>query len=351
MEDTLVNQTPTTTHESRTTVADVTERALIARIQERLPPAPGWMIVGIGDDAAVVEPEKNRAEVWTVDALVEGVHFDRSFVPPDAIGYRALAANLSDLAAMGASPRAALLSLALPDTLPLADFDAIVGGFARLAAQHGVHLAGGNITRSPGPLTIDVTAIGTVKRRQALRRVGARPGDDLYVSGTVGSAGIGLQILKSSPSLSSVSPVVERFLYPEPRVRLGVLLGRNRTASASVDLSDGLADGIQRIAEASGVGVVVDADALPIDVNGRAWCLEHGIDPVHMALSAGDDYELLFSVRPRARGRLKGPLEHGGTTLTRIGTCTKETALVVRSIQDGRQTERPLPPTDYQHFR
>src|SRR5213593_2062932 len=131
-----------------TTVGDVSERDLIARIQARLPPRPPWMIVGIGDDAAVVEAERNRLEVLTVDSLVEGVHFDRAFVPPDAIGYRALAVNLSDLAAMGAAPRLALLSMALPSTLPLADFDGVVSGFTSLAAAHRLQIIGGNLTRS-----------------------------------------------------------------------------------------------------------------------------------------------------------------------------------------------------------
>src|SRR5579862_5605796 len=152
------------------TVSDLTERALIARIQARLPPAPPWMIVGIGDDAAVVEPERNRLEVLSVDALVEGIHFDRAFTPPAAIGHRALAVNLSDLAAMGAEPRLALLSLALPEAFPVDDFDAIVAGFAALAGTYRMHLVGGNITRSPGPLMLDVTVIGTAKRRRALAR-------------------------------------------------------------------------------------------------------------------------------------------------------------------------------------
>src|SRR5499427_2817213 len=117
------------------TISELSERELIARIQARLPPAPPWLLVGIGDDAAVVEPERNRVEVLTVDSLVEGVHFDRAFVPPDAIGHRALAVNLSDLAAMGAAPRHALLSMVLPATLPLSDFDGIAEGFAALAAR------------------------------------------------------------------------------------------------------------------------------------------------------------------------------------------------------------------------
>ncbi|MFL6281194.1 MAG: thiamine-phosphate kinase, partial [Vicinamibacterales bacterium] len=180
------------------TVGDVTERDLITRIRRQLSPDPDWVLVGIGDDAAVVEPERNRVEVLSVDALVEGVHFDRRFVPPDAIGHRALAVNLSDLAAMGAAPRLALLSLALPASLPLVDFDELIGGVAALAAGSRVHVIGGNLTRSTGPLVIDVTVMGTVKRRQVLTRSGARPGDELYVSGTIGAAMAGRLLLSES---------------------------------------------------------------------------------------------------------------------------------------------------------
>src|SRR5581483_975866 len=238
------------------TVGDVSERDLVARIQQHLQPPPEWVLVGIGDDAAVVEPERNRVEVLTVDALVDGVHFDRAFVPPDAIGHRALAVNLSDLASMGAAPRLALLSMALPASLSLDAFDGIARGFAALAARHRVHLVGGNLTRTPGPLTLDVTLVGTVKRRQALTRSGARAGDELYVSGTVGAAAAGLLSLRTTvcPSFSAEhTATAERYLFPEPRVRLGTLLSRNRAATACVDLSDGLADGAQRMSQARGI--------------------------------------------------------------------------------------------------
>lgn len=323
------------------TISDCTERELIARIRGLLPPAPGWLLVGIGDDAAVVEPERNRVEVLTVDALVEGIHFDRAFVPAGAIGHRALAVNLSDLAAMGAAPRLALLSMALPAALPLTDFDAMVVGFTALAARHQLHVVGGNLTRSPGPLMIDVTVMGTVKRRQALTRGGARPGDDVYVSGTIGAAAAGLRMLQSSviSHQSSVETTTETddrrlktaFLYPEPRVALGVHLGRNRAASACMDLSDGLADGVQQMAGASGVGMTIDADALPIDAGARVCFEARGLDPVVESLTAGDDYELLVAVRPRTQRRLTEAMRRGGVMLTRVGRCTAERGITLRA--------------------
>src|SRR5262245_56296302 len=165
-------------------VSDLTESDLVSRIQSKLPPPPAWVTVGIGDDAAVIEPVRNRQDVLTVDALVEGVHFDRGYTPPRAIGHRALAVNLSDLGAMGAEPRLALLSLVLPGGLTVEDFDGMVAGFTELARGHDLQVVGGNLTQSPGPLIVDVTVTGTVKRRQALRRSGARPGDLVFVSGS-----------------------------------------------------------------------------------------------------------------------------------------------------------------------
>ena len=349
------------------TVADVTERNLIARIERRLPPRPPWVIVGIGDDAAVVEPERNRVEVLTVDALVEGVHFDRALVPPDAIGHRALAVNLSDLAAMGAAPRLALVSMALPAVLPLSDFDGIVDGIASLAARARLAVVGGNLTRSTGPLVIDITAMGTVKRRQALTRGGARCGDELYVSGTIGSAMAGRLILTerqttgdsrlttddSRPATddsrltSDDWRLVTAYLRPQPRLRLGTLLARNRAASACIDLSDGLSDAVYRVAESSGVGALIDADALPIDPCARAVFDSRGLDPVEQAATAGDDYELLVAVRSRVRSRLSAAMHHGDARLTRIGVCTADRAVVMR--RGGAETV--LPRGGYAHFR
>ena len=331
------------------TLADLSERELIARIQHRLPPAPDWMTVGVGDDAAVVEPERNRLDVLTVDALVEGVHFDRSFTPPRAIGHRALAVNLSDLAAMGATPRLCLLSLVLPGGWPVADFEAMIEGLLALAARYRMHVAGGNLARSPGPLVIDVTVSGTIKRRQIATRSGARPGDELYVTGSIGAAAAGLGMLGDTGTPAS-EVCTTRYLYPEPRVRIGQLVARNRAASACVDLSDGLADAVHRLAEASSVGAIVYGDALPIEPAAREWFLRQSDDPTLGAVTGGDDYELLLAVRPRARRRLAQVTRHAGAPLTRIGVCTADRAVLLRCGSDDQKHDRPLP-GGYGHFR
>jgi thiamine-monophosphate kinase len=333
------------------TVSSIGEHALVRRITSRLA-MPPWVVVGPGDDAAVIEPERGALEVLTTDAQVEGIHFDRRFVPPDAIGHRALAVNLSDVAAMGATPRAALLSLILPDALAVADLDAILDGLLGLAALHRVALVGGNITRSPGPLVVDVTVTGTVRPRRIMRRSGAGPGDDVYVTGTVGDGAVGLQSLQGGlrPGATTdvhVGPCEERYLRPTPRVRAGTLLGRNQAASSCMDLSDGLADGVRQIAEASGVGMEIDASALPISDEARRWHAVNGQDATMASVSGGDDYELLFTVRRAHRGRLRAVQKLvGDVPITRIGTVTRDRRVVLRS-HDG---QRELP-TGFEHFR
>jgi thiamine-monophosphate kinase len=329
-------------------VADAGEHALIALIRARVPAAPAWVAVGLGDDAAVVAPARNTLDVLTTDALVEGVHFDRRFTPPAAIGHRALAVNLSDLAAMGATPRVALLSLVLPPALSVADLTAMLDRLLALAAAHGVALVGGNITRSPGPLMVDVTAVGAVRPRRVLTRAGARAGDDVWVSGAIGAAAAGLGSLGSGGTADPELAACEAaFLTPQPRLRLGMLLGRNRAATSCVDLSDGLADGLHQLAQASGAGFDIDASRLPVPAAARAWFVSRGRDPILAALTGGDDYELLFTVSPRKRRRLDTVRRQAGALpLTRIGTVVRLPG--VRLDRDGGQA--PVPP-GYEHFQ
>ena len=336
--------------EAPLTIGELGEHALIERLVSAAPPAPPSVPVGIGDDAAVVEPERGTLTVITTDALVDEVHFDRTFTTAEDIGHKALAVNLSDLAAMGATPRHALLSLALPETFRVSDFDALVRGVLTLADRHRVTLIGGNITRSSGPLFVDVTATGSVKRRRVLTRDRARAGDELYVSGQLGGAAVGLAWLQQATAeqraTDEQAACRQRYLRPEPRIRLGRLLGRNRATRACVDLSDGLADAIRQLASASRVGAVVEADALPIQADARAWFEGQGIDPVVASLAAGEDYELMFTVPSSARRRLRAVSKLvKDLRLTRIGRMTKASALVLE--RNGKA--EPLP-AGFEHF-
>ncbi len=328
-------------------VADLAEHALIERIHRRVGAVSPSVVVGIGDDAAVVEPERGSLTVMTTDALVETVHFDRRYCPLDAVGHKALAVNLSDLAAMGATPRHALLSLALPGALPLSELDALLDGLVAVATQYRTAIVGGNIASSGGPLFVDVTAVGSVRRRRVLRRDAVRADDDLYVSGDVGGAAAGLASLLASPDAAGFDLCRRRYLQPTPRVRLGAQLGRNKAARACIDLSDGLADGIRQLAGASRVGVMIAADDIPIAPDTRRWFEASGVDPVVAALSGGEDYELLFSAPVSRRrsiaaiGRLSDRI-----SLTRIGRATKDPACVL--VRNGKEEALP---TGYEHFR
>jgi thiamine-monophosphate kinase len=356
----------------RPRVSDTGERALVERIRRRLPPAPSQLLVGIGDDAAVAAPDRGALQVLTTDALVEGVHFDRRFSTPADIGYKALAVNISDVASMGGAARFALLSLMLPPGTPVADVDGLIDGLMELASASRVALAGGNITRSPGPLILDVTLVGSVKPRKILKRDGAKPGDALYVTGQLGAAAAGLEWLRAAsadapadsgsafvpsetrrngarlarPKDPDLADCVERHCRPEPRARIGALLGRNRAASACMDLSDGLADAVAQIACASGAGAAIDPASLPLHPGARAWFAAAGQDPVGACVAGGDDYELLFTVPRRARGRLRAVIrEARGVPVTRIGEVTAGRSIGL--LRDGRLD--PLP-AGFVHF-
>jgi thiamine-monophosphate kinase len=300
----------------------------------------------------VAAPVRGALEVFTTDALVEGVHFDRAYSSYEDVGFKALAVNVSDIAAMGGTPRLALLSLLIPEHLTLADVDALLDGVAAMAAEARVAIAGGNLARSPsdqgrdGLLVVDITAIGWVHARKILTRSAGRPGDVLYVSGTIGAAAAGLDWLATyrgegrTPEDPGLLECVGRHRRPSPRVRLGTLLGRNGAAATAMDLSDGLADAVTQIAEASRTGAVIDAEALPIHPGASRWFSTRGIDPVTASLSGGDDYELLIAVPPKRRGRLRHVLQQSrGLPLTPIGELTGDGAIVLK--RNGRLERLP----------
>ncbi len=332
------------------------ERDLISRIRARLPADPSWVRVGIGDDAAVVEVERNTLDVLTTDTLVEGVHWDPRFCSPSDVGHKALAVSLSDLAAMGAQPRTALLSLSVTRAWAERDADAFIEGLADEARAHGVAVVGGNVAATPGPIAITVTMTGAARPRRVLTRSGGRAGDELYVTGSIGAALAGLRWLQAHPTLgdidaghdasSALAECVRRYRRPEARIRAGRLLASNRVATACMDLSDGLADAVRQVAQASGTGARIDGTLLPIPEAAATLFARRGDDPVRTAVEGGDDYELLVAVPPSRRRALDAVRRLArGLPITRIGELTKAPALVL-ARQAG---EEPLP-EGFAHF-
>ena len=282
------------------------EFELIERYFARLGPRRADVALGVGDDAALIDVPAGQQLVVAADTLVAGRHFPAG-LRADDVGWRALAVNLSDLAAMGATPAWATLAL----TLPEADEDwleSFAAGFALLAGQHGVALVGGDTTR--GPLVLTVQLLGYVAPGTTLRRSGARPGDLVYVTGWPGDAAAGLALLEGrlSGSGAARAALEERFRRPEPRVAFGQRL--KGVASACIDISDGLAGDLRRLAAASGVGAVVRAAELPLS---RALhALAGPARARELSLGGGDDYELLFTVPPAARAALAGAAASSG---------------------------------------
>jgi len=262
--------------------------------------APRAIVVGIGDDAAVWQPSRSHLSVITTDALVDGVHFLMDTMEPGAIGHRALASNLSDIAAMGARPLLATVALGVPPQTSQAWIIGCYRGMAALAAEHRTRIVGGDIVRAPA-LTLSLTVVGEVSRSRLKRRDGGRPKDVIAVTGALGLSRAGLELTRR-PALGVGEPARSRalaaFATPQPRVREGRWLASSAGVHAMMDLSDGLSTDLERLTRASGCGAVVDA--IPVHRLVRAVAEAAGAAPDHYALDGGEDFELLVSVAPRA---------------------------------------------------
>lgn len=296
--------------------------------------------LGIGDDAALLLPPAGHELALTVDTLVAGVHFPED-TPAMAIGHKALAVNLSDLAAMGAEPAWLGLALSLPN-VEHAWLDDFAQGFFHLAQAYEAQLVGGDTTR--GPLSITVQAMGFVPRGQALRRHGAQPGDGVFVTGTLGDAAAGLLLRQDGLSASSAAAaaLLERLEMPTPRVEAGFAL--RGLASAAIDISDGLAADLGHILQASTVGAVIDIDALPLSAEFRSLALA---EAWQLAASAGDDYELCFTLPATYEAEMLARLSALGCACTRIGEISVDKGLHWR---DGAGNQLDLSLGGYEHF-
>lgn len=291
---------------------------LIARYLAPLATAPGAF--GLKDDAAVLAVPQGMEQVLTCDTLVAGVHFLAND-PPTDIGRKALRVNLSDLAACGAAPEGYLLSLALTPETDAAWVAAFAEGLAADQAAFGIGLLGGDTVGTPGPVTVTITALGTVPAGTALRREGARPGDVLAVSGTIGDAAAGLAVLQGRFALNAphTDHVTRRYRVPEPRVALGQAL--RGLAHAGLDVSDGLVADAGHMAASSDCRLEIQAADVPLSKAARA-ALAAGRIGLETLLTGGDDYELLVSLPPNALAKASSKAERSGSALTAIGRVT-----------------------------
>lgn len=322
-------------------IMPLSEFKLIEQYFKR-PPATGAVAVelGVGDDCALLQVPCGLRLAVTTDTLVEGVHF----LPdsdPEALGHKVLAVNLSDLAAMGARPAWFTLSI----TLPVADpewLQAFSGGLFQLADRHRMTLVGGDTTR--GPLSLTVTAMGLLPEDKALRRSGAKPGDQIYVTGDLGAAGLGLMIATGEVGRVADSDVLDRYLKPTPRVAAGQAL--LSYATSCIDLSDGLSSDLSHVLRASAVGASIHAVDLPI-----AATVKQSMGPeesLQMALSAGDDYELCFTVPSSDEAACCDALAALGCPATRIGVIEVDEGL---RLLDAKGDTVTVQSRGYQHFQ
>ncbi len=309
-------------------LAELGEFGLIDRIADKVA-ASSSVPLGIGDDAAALLPTPETLTLITSDMLLEGVHFDLSFGDPQSLGRKSLSVNLSDLAAMGAKPRHFLLSIALPRELSLEFMDGFMSGLLEQAERFGVTLVGGDTCASKGGLAISITALGEQRPERVVKRSGAAAGDLIYLTGTVGDAAAGLRELRAGVRGGFL---VARQLDPQPRVAAGVALAEAGLASAMIDVSDGVLGDLGHICERSGVGARLDLARLPLSEEYRATS---GADPYALALSGGEDYELLFCV-PKGRGGEMEALVAGlGLTATRIGEIVEGSGLQLIDADGG----------------
>jgi thiamine-monophosphate kinase len=306
------------------------------------------VVTGIGDDAAVLRTSAGEDIVVTVDAMVEGRHFERAWLSWPDLGWRLAAINLSDLAAMGASPRFALVSLAVPKSVAPRAVREIERGAARHLARHGAVIVGGNLAATDGPLVCDMTLIGTCPRGRAWRRR-ARSGDAIVVAGELGAAAAGAVLLGESPRAARRTRLGYAYAKPAPRLDVARALRGVRSVHGAIDVSDGLSSDLVHVCRASGLGCDVRGDVLPIPHAVAEFCRRWKLDPIRWAMDAGEDYALVVSVAPRRAADVCRMIERAGVRASVVGRFTRRPGVYRLIGTDGRA--QPFRPGGWDHFR
>lgn len=333
-------------------ISEVGEFGLIGRIREIIAIDRADIVTGIGDDVAVLDTGGPELLLATVDCQIDGVHFLRASATGAQIGRRALAINLSDIAAMGGRPDYALVSLSLPFETEVEWVEDVYRGFREEAARSGTAIVGGNMARSSGAVQLHVTVLGHVKREHVLLRSGAKPGDAVLVTGALGESTSGLQLLLS-PSVEVSQADRERLLAryntPTPRLRESAAIAQLGVATSMLDISDGFSSDVGHICEQSGVGVRIEAARLPVPDVVRRVATLIGRDPIDLALRGGEDFELIFTAPPAAVDRIIATVkESTGTDVTLVGEVVSAADGRRLVLPDGR--EEPLVARGWNHF-
>jgi thiamine-monophosphate kinase len=321
-------------------------RAIVEAPAPRPAPAPRALVVGIGDDAAVWQPSRSHLSLITTDALVDGVHFLSASMDARSVGHRAMAANLSDVAAMGGRPILATVALGVAPPATEAWLLDCYRGMSALANAHAARIVGGDIVRAPA-ITLAITVVGEVARTRLLRRDRGRPGDVVALTGTLGASRAGLELVRRPLDVEpqARAAALARFLAPEPRLREGRWLAASANVHALMDSSDGLSTDLGRLARASGCGATVDL--IPLDAAAEAVARAAGDDPRAYALDGGEDFELIAAVAPRAFPHLSKRFKaRFGRPLLRIGRLHAEPGIRLREVC----AERELSAAGWDHL-
>ncbi len=324
-------------------LGELGEFGFINRIANRITRTDG-VVIGIGDDAGALTPTPGCLTLVTSDMLVEGVHFDLSLCDAWTLGRKSLAVNLSDIAAMGGRPRHFLLSLAIPAALPVEFLDRFIAGMLERAGEFDVALIGGDTCSSRDGLVISVTAMGEQQPGKIVRRGGAAPGDLILVTGSLGDAALGLELLRRG---EREGESVTRHLDPVPRVHEGLALAEAGLPTAMIDVSDGLLADLGHILEQSGAGARLQLAQLPLSPSFRRTASAFTHDPFIFPLAGGEDYELLFTVPPAREAAVNEVLRGSGLRVSVIGEITRDSGL---TVLDANGRSYPVTARGYNHF-
>ncbi len=335
-------------------IGDIGEFALIDRVQQilQLPAHSSSQVVkSIGDDCAVVQPSPETEIIVTTDTQEEDVHYRLDWSTPADIGWRCMAVNVSDIAAMAGRPLGAVVALSLPPSLDVAFVDGLYTGMQALASDMVCPIIGGNMTKASGRVSVTITILGEVPKGRAIYRSGARPGDEIWVTGTLGGAKAGLEVLLKPEAVSGAPTeyALRRYRRPRPRLQEALFLRQHASLNSLLDISDGLSGDLHHVCEASGVSAQIEAEAVPIHDDTRQIAHALKVDPLAYALNGGEDFELCLTAAPGQIDRVRADFEQQFPCgLTRVGRISAGIAVTLIAA-DG--WEKVLPARGYDHFR